>query len=158
MIKYKQKQSWGCGVYSVANALNLNNFVTEDRIDKSKNGNNIGQLSNWLQEDGHQIYIDVLYFSAMANKLPEIEFGYKPVGDGLNFLPILIQVRFSEEGKQHLMAGRISQSGKLFVMDSLKDEVVETTIANLNDMYHAVYGLYVFNSLDASGYVFIVLN
>jgi len=39
------------------NACNLDNFITEDRLEKSKTGNNIGQLSAWMQEDGNPDYI-----------------------------------------------------------------------------------------------------
>lgn len=39
--KYIQKTPYGCGMYAVANALNLPNFVTEERLEKSKNGKKI---------------------------------------------------------------------------------------------------------------------
>lgn len=52
-IKYKQNQPYGCGLYAVANACNLDNFITEERLEKSKTGNVIGQLSKWMQDDGH---------------------------------------------------------------------------------------------------------
>ena len=41
-MKHKQKQPYGCGLYAVANACNLDNFITEERLEKSKNGNVIG--------------------------------------------------------------------------------------------------------------------
>jgi len=44
MMKHKQKQPYGCGLYAVANACNLDNFITDERLEKSKNGNVIGQL------------------------------------------------------------------------------------------------------------------
>jgi hypothetical protein len=40
----KQKQPYGCGLYAVANACNLKNFITEERLEASKKGNVIGQL------------------------------------------------------------------------------------------------------------------
>ncbi len=38
-IKYKQNQPYGCGLCAVANACNLDNFITEERLEKSKTGN-----------------------------------------------------------------------------------------------------------------------
>ena len=49
-MKHKQKQPYGCGLYAVANACDLDNFITDERLEKSKNGNVIGQLSKWMQE------------------------------------------------------------------------------------------------------------
>ena len=37
MMKHKQKQPYGCGLYAVANACNLDNFITDERLEKSKN-------------------------------------------------------------------------------------------------------------------------
>lgn len=42
MMKHKQKQPYGCGLYAVANACNLDNFITPERLEKSKSGNVIG--------------------------------------------------------------------------------------------------------------------
>jgi hypothetical protein len=42
MMKHKQKQPWGCGLYAVANTCNLDNFITEERLEKSKTGIVIG--------------------------------------------------------------------------------------------------------------------
>ena len=48
-MKYKQDNPWGCGMYAVANACKLDNFVTDSRLQESKeHGNRIGQLSKWL--------------------------------------------------------------------------------------------------------------
>ena len=99
MMKYKQKQPYGCGLYAVANACNLENFITEERLEASKKGNVIGQLSKWMQEDGHPFYIDTLYYNHVGKKLPASALEYVPKGEGVNFLPILINVRFSDEGK-----------------------------------------------------------
>jgi len=85
MMKHKQKQPYGCGLYAAANACNLDNFITDERLEKSKNGNVIGQLSKWMQDDGHQFYIDSLYYNHVGKKLPTSALYYKPVGEGLGF-------------------------------------------------------------------------
>ena len=154
-MKHKQNQPWGCGLYAVANALNLDNFITEERLEKSKSGNVIGQLSKWLQEDGTPIYIDTLYYNHLGKKLPSTALGYRPVGEDVYFLPVLINVRFSDEGKNHLIAGKISKEGKLYLYDSLKEDVIETKLSAVNKMYHHVYGLFVFMGVDGGDYVFL---
>lgn len=155
MMKHKQKQPWGCGLYAVANACNLDNFITEERLEKSKTGNVIGQLSKWMQEDGHPFYIDTLYYNHVGKKLPKTALDYKPVGEGIHFLPVLITVRFSDEGKNHLVGGKIAKDGTLYLYDSLKDEMIETTMKQVNKMYHHVYGLFLFMGVETGDYVFI---
>lgn len=154
-MKYKQKQPYGCGLYAVANACNLDGFITEERLEKSKGGNVIGQLSKWMQEDGNPFYIDTLYYNHVGKKLPSTALGYRPIGEEINFLPILINVRFSDEGKNHLIGGKISKDGVLFLYDSLKEEMIETTLSKVNKMYHHVYGLHLFMAVDDGSYVFI---
>jgi len=151
----KQKHPYGCGLYAVANACNLENFITEERLEKSKKGNTIGQLFKWIQEDGHDFNIDTLYYNHVGKKLPNSALNYKPTGEGINFLPILINCRFSDEGKNHLIGGKISKDGTLFLYDSLKEEIIETTLKKVNKMYHNVYGLFLFMGVETGDYVFI---
>lgn len=155
-MKHKQKQPYGCGLFAVANACNLDNFITEERLEKSKTGNVIGQLSKWMQEDGLPFYIDVLYYNHAGKKLPPSALDYRPSGgDEITFLPVLINVRYSEEGKNHLIGGKIDKEGKLYLYDSLKEDVIETTLKKVNRMYHHVYGLFIFMGVDKGQYVFI---
>jgi len=155
MMKHKQKQGYGCGLYAVANACNLDEFITEERLEKSKAGNVIGQLSKCMQEDGLPYYIDTLYYNHVGKKLPASALCYTPNGEGINFLPVLLNVRYSDEGKNHLVGGKISKEGVLYLYDSLKEEMIETTLAKANRMYHNVYGLFLFMSVDTGDYVFI---
>lgn len=155
MIKYKQSNPWGCGLYAVANACNLNDFITEERLELSKSGNRIGQLSQWLKDDGHQFYIDVLYYNHLGKKLPRTSLYYRPLGDEIYFLPILINVRFSDDGKNHMVGGKISKDGTLYLYDSLQDEIVKTSLQKLNMRYHNVFGLFVFVGLENGNYCFI---
>ena len=73
----------------------------------SKKGNVRGQLSKWMLEDGHPFQFDTLYYNHVGKKLPASALEYVPKGEGVNFLPILINVRFSDEGKNHLVGGKI---------------------------------------------------
>jgi hypothetical protein len=150
----KQKQGYGCGLYAVANACNLKDFITDERLEKSKDGNVIGQLSKWMQDDGHPFYIDSLYYNHTGKRLPNSALGYKPEGD-VNFLPILLNVRYSEGGKRHLIGGKIGKDGTLYLYDSLAEDMVETTLRKANRMYAEVYGLFLFMGIDNGDYVFI---
>ena len=154
-MKYKQKKSYGCGLYAIANACNLDNFITEERLEQSKGGNNIGQLSKWLQEDGLSFYIDLLYYNHLGKKLPRTALNYKPEGDNVISWPILLSVRSCESCKNHLIGGRIDKEGILYLYDSLKDDVIETTLAKVNKMYHNVYGLYLFLTIDGGNNIFL---
>lgn len=154
-IKHKQKDPWGCGVYAVANAGNLDTFPTESRILDSKSGNNIGQLSDWLKEDGYSFYIDALYYSSIQEKLPDIECSYIPIGENIVCIPILILVKLSENGKQHMVAGKIDKSGVLWLSDSLKDTIIKTTLKEMNDLYHSVFGIYTFVDRKSGKHLFI---
>lgn len=150
-MKYRQNQPYGCGLYAVANALDLDDFVTEERLEISKGGNNTGQLSRWLQQDGHPYYIDVLYWNYTAKALPHSATLYHPVGDGAIF-PILLNVNVTNE-KTHLAAGKIDTGKILHLHDSLRPEVVQTTLRKVNKLYLRVFGLYTFNDINTSEYI-----
>jgi hypothetical protein len=154
-MKHKQKQPYGCGLYAVANACNLDSFITPERLEKSKTGNVIGQLSKWMQEDGHPFYIDALYYNHLGKKLPTSALHYIPNGEGITFLPVLINVRYRENGLNHLIGGKIDKEGTLYLYDSLKEDIIETTLKKVNRMYHHVYGLFIFMGVDNGDYVFI---
>lgn len=153
-MKYKQKQGYGCGLYAVANALNLDNFVTDKRLEQSKTGNVIGQLSKWMQEDGLDIYIDTLYYNHLGKKLPNSALHYVPIGDNAYTLPVLLNVRFKDGGLNHLVGGKIDKEGRLLLMDSLNEEPIVTTLSKANRMYHNVYGLFLFMDVNTGAYVF----
>tara|TARA_Y100000034_G_scaffold29728_1_gene36189 strand:+ start:60287 stop:60769 length:483 start_codon:yes stop_codon:yes gene_type:complete len=156
----KQNNAYGCGLYAVANALDLPELVTPERLEASKDGNTIGQLSRWLQDSGHDYYIEVLYYDDTVDRLPDNHTKYRPYfEDGSEaILPILLRVQFSEEGKGHLIAGNIYPDGKLLIYDSLEDEIEETTLEKINDRYPLVFGLYVFRDLIIDSYIFCIIK
>jgi hypothetical protein len=147
-----QEDGYGCGLYSVSNALNLKNFVTLERLEISKKGNTNGQLSKWLQEDGLDISIDSFYYDHVGESLPDTHLYYYPEQEGV-YLPLLINVKLSEEGKRHLVACLINKNGDMFLMDSLKKEVVKAKLCDINNMYHSVFGLFVFMYNSDGNYV-----
>lgn len=151
----RQHNPYGCGMYAVANALNIPDFVTDERLNLSeKNGNTLGQLSKWLQEDDLNFAIDALYYNHTGKKLPPSALNYVPKGENATFLPVLINVQFSEEGKRHMVGGLIHQDGNLFLMDSLSEDPEITTLAKVNRKYYKVFGLFIFMDADTGNYVF----
>lgn len=67
----QQKQEFGCGLYSVANALQVKEFATELRLAESEHGNRVGQLNKWLFEDDFIYAIETRFYDYLsANTLP----------------------------------------------------------------------------------------
>ncbi len=160
----KQTTPSGCGLYAVANALNMPDFITTERLEESKKGNNIGQLSRWLDEDawlydGFQYYIDAIYYNHFGQSLASSCFRLRPKRIDPNadqlLLPILLLVRFSENGKNHMIGGHINEAGILTLFDSLKQEPEKTTLAKVNRTYYHVYGLFIFHHYSDGSYLFL---
>lgn len=42
----KQEKGYGCGLYAVANVLDLKDFITPQRLEKSKKG--VGSVRSWI--------------------------------------------------------------------------------------------------------------
>lgn len=151
---FNQKDSYGCGVYAVANALQAGGFITLERLEQSKGGNNLGQLNKWLVEDGHNLFIEPLYFSSTGKRLPNSICDLRPAGEGVSSMPILIDIQFSKEGKMHFVAGELMPEGDLIVIDSLKHGQLEmTTLSRYNRKYYRVFGLYHFRNIDTGNYL-----
>jgi hypothetical protein len=157
---HKQTQPYGCGLYAVANALKLEGFITQERLEKSNcpEGVTIGQLSRYLQDDNLPISIEPLWYNTSAKNIPKAELLIQPQGVDVEYLPILIAVRHSHNSLNHLLAGRIDKSGILYLYDSLRDVEVKTTLKSLNSLYPIVYGLFYFKSLAEGKEIFILTN
>lgn len=158
-ILHKQKQPWGCGMYSVAHALNLPSFVTDERLADSKEfGNTNGQLNDWLKQDGKDFYIEPIYYNAYAKRLPfdvcKTHIVDTAPDSKILALPVMINVRYGPNSLNHLIGAQIDRQGLIHVHDSLTDEVKVTVISKLNRFYHEVYGLWCFCN-NQGHYVFI---
>ena len=152
-VRSFQRQSFpfGCGLYAVANALELNDFVTDDRLEISKKGVNNGQLSNYLQEDGNDLFIDVLYCDTFQSRIPNDWTDLVISGEN-EYMPLLIQCELNE--KYHLISAKLFQDKSIEIADSLKNEVFKCSLSDINKMYEKVVGLYSFNHLETGEYVF----
>lgn len=155
---HKQKENFGCGLYAVANALNLplESLATPARLEESKKGHLVGHLTKALLEEGYDLSIEPLFFSSEADNLPEEVTFYRPADAVL--LPVLIQVQFKEGGKNHLVAAHIRQDRSVLLFDSLTPEPTETGLEAINEAYFRVFGLFSFHFLDSGEYVFLNSN
>lgn len=140
-------------MYAVANSLNIPDFCNADRLEKSKSGNTIGQLSKWLWEDGIDVNIDVLFYDHHGEKIPS-HFHKYTVSES-EALPLLFNVRYCDGGRNHLIAGSLLKTGELIVYDSLKNDPVITTVEGVNDMYYQVYGMFLFMDSTTGEYIFL---
>lgn len=145
-----QENGYGCGLYAVANALKIDSFITDERLDSSKNGVSIGKLNKYLLDDGMGIFIDVLYCDTLRSKLPEDWCRlYSQYSNKL--FPILIQCVVSS--KFHLIAATLSdEAGVIILYDSLSKEPIKCMLSEVNGMYDEVVGLYSFNYIDTTEY------
>ena len=149
-----QKDAYGCGVYAVANALQEESFITLDRLKQSKDGNNLGQLNKWLVEDGHNLFLEPLYFSSTGKRLPNNICDLAPAGEGVSSMPILIDIQFSKGGKMHFVAGELMPTRDLIIIDSLNHSQLEiTTLSKYNRKYYRTFGLYHFRNIDTGNYL-----
>lgn len=151
-----QDDNFGCGLYSVANALSMYNFVSDERLQESIKGNNIAQLNRWLWEDTKEIYIECLYYNHNKVNIHESFFEYR-TDTMYTYLPVLFDVQVDKSSKRlHLISGQLYSDGSLYIMDSLGAEFEVTKLEDLLNKYYRVFGLYAFVKTDKTG--FLILN
>jgi hypothetical protein len=145
MTLLQQKDTYGCGLYSVANALCLENFVTLERLEKSKTGNNVGMLTKWLNDDGHDIFIDTIKFTGRLIVLPQIGW---ILGDNVAYYPMLITIPSTRE-TSHMIALKGGPDGTVDVWDSLKNAPYNLeNWKELKKHFPKVYGIYGFRNFE----------
>lgn len=161
MIRFKQLDPYGCGLYSVAHALNLKeDFVTKERIEASKKGNNIGQLSRWMQQHGLDYYLNPIWYDSFMKEtsLSEDLKGMKVTANGDESLlacPLIIDVNVSKLGLGHMIGAHLDINGNLHVYDSLKEDVLFTSMSEVENHYHLVFGVYAFYDVESGALVTI---
>lgn len=152
MNHFKQKNGYGCGLFAIANALNKESIIKQERLDESIDGNHIGQLNKWLKEDGFELFIEPLYFSCTGKRLPKSICELRPHGEEVIGLPVLIDVQHTKNSQMHLVTADIMPNGQLLVIDSLKDEHELTTLMEYQKQFYRVFGLHHFRHYTEKGY------
>lgn len=154
-VIYKQTEPFGCGLYSVANVLNLNNFVTEGRKELSKKGNNIPQLTKWLIEDGHEIGLDLLFYNHFGKKLATDCLELKVDGRNPALMPLLFQVQYSEKSLPHLIGGLLDTKGNVEIFDSYRQQTYKIKLKEIHKGFYSVSGMFAFIDLDTNDWLFL---
>ena len=162
-IKYKQTQPYGCGMYAVANALNIDNYISLDRLQQSQKGNSYNQLNKWLEESGYRYNIECMYHTVFKNEetghglhLPKEVFFYSDSKE--KTIPILINVQKNKDSKTHLVAAWLTND-YLILLDSMFDEMKFLKWEELSSYYESIYGVWIFQHQDnQSGYICFEAN
>lgn len=141
---FKQENGYGCGLYAVANIFQDKSFITEERLNESKNGNHTGQLNKWLLEYGQDLYLEPFYFNNNGKKLPKWVCEMRPTGENVFSIPILIDIQHSKDSRTHFVAAEITTTGTLIVIDSLKENIHLTTLRQFNKENYRVFGVWYF--------------
>lgn len=153
-IKHRQHEPYGCGLFSVANALDLDNYVTPERLKISKKGNNIAQLTRWLAQDGHDYGVDMFYYHYYGDELPAEFLNFK-TDDPKAVLPIMLEVQQGHNSRHHLVAGSIDHENNLTLMDSYREKAEVMPLKDINTRYYRVFGFYAFCYVEKQrGWVF----
>ena len=115
----QQKNGWGCGVYAVANALGMEDFVSEERLEASReNGNNLMQLNKWLLDDGVKYQIMPLYYrNGVQFRTPKTGL-YFDANDNFLYYPVLVTLHVPRCPKNHMIAIRFYYDMTITVLDS----------------------------------------
>jgi hypothetical protein len=157
-MKFKQTTPFGCGMYAVAHAVNIPEFVTESRLELSALGNNIWELNQWLREDGYDFHIDVIYCNLLSSLTPLPDEGFSLIPQiGEVYCPLLLNVGWSTEGKNHMVAIHAAPNGNVILKDSLKEDSILTDWKDIvsGKHYPIIIGIYGFvrNDPKVSGWV-----
>lgn len=148
MKELQQKTSYGCGVYAVSNALLIPSFITEERIEQSKNGNSFYQLNKWLEDDGIPFFIDIIYFDMENIKSSNINGIDWEFFKSKEPYVALLQVKQTENSRWHLVSANVYSDRIVSITDSLKSKKLYSTFDNINEHYYQVSGLFLFNSKE----------
>lgn len=154
-VNYQQSEPFGCGLYSVANVLNLNNFVTEERKELSKKGNNIPQLTKWLIEDGFEVGLDLFFYNHFGKELPQECLDLKVDEQFTALMPVLFQVQYSEKSLPHLIGGLLNNRGDVEIFDSYKPQTYKIKLKEIHKGFYSVSGMFAFIDLDTNDWLFL---
>lgn len=119
---YKQANGYACGIYSLANMLQDKDIITDERIDESINGNNIGQLNKILLEEGYDCFIDKCYYKNEEEFEPfDLEPKFEKEPENVIGLPFAIVIPVSDV-KNHMIGCVYLRDMSIVVHNSLKSE------------------------------------
>lgn len=154
----QQKEGYGCGVYSVANSLLIPNFITQERVIESNTGNSVHQLNKWLEEDGIDWRVDVLYFDMENHKSENINGINWEKQEAKEPLIAMFQVKTEEKSRWHLVSAIIYTKEKVVITDSLKTKKIKCKFDTISDHYFQVSGMFLFRHKSKDEYAILLKN
>jgi len=129
-MHFKQTKNYGCGVYSISNSLQLDDFITNKKLTLSKNGNNVGQLNKWLSNYGIKCFVSCIAYN--NEEIVKI-FDLKPIfitENIIEWVPFFITIK-SNEKRSHMIGCRYMNDGRIIAHDSMKEK--EDVYDNFNE-------------------------
>ena len=145
----KQKYGYGCGLYSVANALCMPEFITPERLEESKPGNNFMQLNKWLLEDKCNFQIVPIYYRNETQfRTPKIKPSFENCPN-ISCSLILITFKVKNSSKNHMIAIHYNSDYSVLVMDSCKEKPeLFLTWDSFREKYPKIISLEIFKNFD----------
>lgn len=143
---YLQTTKHGCGLYALANALQLKEDFIKKYLSASVSGLTIGQLNIYLFNEGLDIFMQPLYYDSSGFMLPKNQ-NY----DSEVTMPLIICVTRKESQIGHFIGAHLKK-GVLTVFDSLEHCETYTTLSDLNIEYGSVYGVFALCGLIGGEY------
>lgn len=150
--KFQQNSRYGCGLFSVANAFNMGEFITPPRVRESINGNNIFQLSTWLIEDGHNMYIAPLYSNCLDQPIPKEITDFKCGGEGQH-APLIINGLYKRGHIQHMVCALMDSNSNLTILDSNTGKVTELPFSAIHTFFEVVNSIYGFVDVNSQEFI-----
>jgi hypothetical protein len=145
----KQTYGYGCGLYSVANALCMPAFITPERLEESRDGNKFMQLNKWLLDDKTVFQIFPLYYrNGVEFMTPNLKLDVKKCPN-IEYYPILITYNIKDCSMNHMIALHYCADRSVTVWDSGKNEpIFYDTWKDFRKAYPRIISLEVFMNFD----------
>lgn len=153
-VKYRQHNPWGCGFFTLANLFGSDLFITEQKLEQSKRGLNLGDLNFSLSENGIKFTVSPLYHDSLGkDRLPMRVRNLRTTSTGdskVVLLPLFMICKSSVEQKlNHHVLGLLNHKGHLFIIDSLKEDIIKVRFKDVHEVYPALWAVHTMYHIDS---------
>lgn len=154
-VRFKQPTGHNCGLYSIANVINDDFILKEEYLQEGEDGHCIFDLNNYLIKENQNFHISPIFVDTINGRLP-VDFGLFPQKEE-SICPFLLSGAQRKEGIYHMVAIHSFYNRTIHIIDSLKEEVIETTFDRLHDYYPIIQGFYALKPNDKKddGYIMV---
>ena len=128
-------------------------IVTDKRLELSKpKGNNVAQLTKWLNEDGYDWFILAEHVTGKCFKMPRL-YPASYIGAG-TYVPYIVQ--YPIDKKRHHMIAVRGHAGRLQVFDSCSDKAIYFDLVSFRELYPKIAAVYTF--VDYENFQTVIVN